>query len=90
MLEGVEAQRGPHAAVLEAQRAQVLDLVDPRAGAHVGAGERPPGEDRAQVPHPGAGIRLEGAELHDGVGHRHQPLHVRNEVGDEGLGHGRA
>src|SRR5436190_713205 len=68
MLEGVEAQRGPHAAVLEAQRAQVLDLVDPRAGAHVGAGERPPGEDRAQVPHPGAGIRLEGAELHDGVG----------------------
>ena len=49
MLEGVEAQRGPHAAVLEAQRAQVLDLVDPRAGAHVGAGERPPGEDRAQA-----------------------------------------
>ena len=53
-------------------------------------GERPAREERAQVPHAALGIGQVGAELDDRVGHRHRALQVRDEVGDQGLRHGRA
>lgn len=85
MLERVEAQRRPDFVRCEAQGPQVLDPVDTRAGAHVGAEEAPAREQPTQVVGL-AGLDLERSKLDDRLRQLDRARELCDEVHDHLLG----